>query len=177
MDRQSVPSDVSCPACGADPKPDPSHRLSAIGYTHDDIEFDCANAACGHTWASGVPIGEAHGPLAEELFCDACEKRYGLIHRVKLLPVRGDHDRTPLELDLKCPNTNCYHFWTVTRQTDTDGVCLIGHPQITGSLDGAATTYGYEPGDFGLGTGRIRSLALDSVDPHTAAETTDDETE
>lgn len=135
LEKQPTPSAGTCPHCGGEPEYEPEHVLSASGYLHDDVHFTCRD--CGGEWTSGVPIGEYDGPLAEDLFCEACEKRYGFIHRVEIL------DETTIRVHMKCPNTDCYHFWQFDREGDGRGVVLMGYPQITGDVEGADQTYGY----------------------------------
>lgn len=134
MDEQLVPSDVSCPYCGGDPEYEPEHVLSASGYTHDDIHYTCEE--CSEGWTSGVPIGEHDGELAEDLFCQSCQKRYGLVHRIQ--PVSD----TQVRVHMKCPNDECYNFWQFKRKCD-DGVILMGYPQITGNTDDASRPYAH----------------------------------
>ena len=142
LEDQPIPSDSKCPICGADPEYNPRHQLSASGYLHDDIEMTCSE--CGHQWPCGVPIGEYAGPLAEDLWCDSCDQRYALVHRVKPLP--DDHD-DDLEFHMKCPDEECYHFWMFTRKVGEGGVCLMGYPDITGNVDRAVSKYGHPPDD------------------------------
>lgn len=132
MEKQPVPSDAHCPTCGGEPEYDPEHILSASGYTHDDIHYTCSE--CGNTWVSGVPIGEAEGELADDLFCRSCEQRYALVHRVQ--PIND----TRVKIHLKCPN--CYNFWHLERESD-DGILLMGYPSITGDMEDVSKEYAH----------------------------------
>jgi hypothetical protein len=134
MEKQSVPSASNCPYCGSPPQYNPEHNLSAIGYTHDDIVFTCSE--CDEEWPCGVPIGDVHDEYAQDLFCNSCESRYGLVHRVD--PKDG-YDC--IVLHMKCPN--CTYFWKSKRQTGPDGKVLTGYPHITGSIRNAKEPEGY----------------------------------
>lgn len=135
FEEQPVP-DATCPYCGGTPTDESiaRHKLGAIGYLHDDIKFECAE--CEEDWVHGVPVGEYDGAYAADLFCDACEERYQLVHRV----VIQQHDDSVL-IHLKCPN--CYHFEKLHRELDDHNVALMGYPQITGDVALADGTYGY----------------------------------
>lgn len=137
MDEAPAPSASNCPYCGGRPRHDPNHVLSANGYIHDDIRFTCSD--CNRSWTCGVPIGEYDGELAEELFCESCEKRYGLPHRIEPRPDHGD-----VVLHMKCPNQECFFFWRLKRPVGEGGVVLYGYPQITGSIEDATSPYGYD---------------------------------
>lgn len=126
MDEQPAP-ETRCPECGAAPAPDPEHRLAALGYLHDDVVFECSAADCDTEWTHGVPVGDYDGPLADDVACAVCESS-GLVHRVE------PADKSA-RLHFKCPE--CYHFWTVDRETGPGGKILVGYPQLTGSTDGA----------------------------------------
>lgn len=138
LDKQSVPSDSSCPYCGSAPTDESQveHRLSNIGYLHDDIQLRCSE--CDQSWICGVPIGEYDGERADELFCDSCETRYMRVHRVELHR-EGDDE---VVIHLKCPNQDCLHFDKIVRQPGERGVVLMGYPDITGEVEGAEA-YGY----------------------------------
>lgn len=151
------PENSYCPECGAPPTADSvvSHRLSNLGYLHDDVKFKCAN---GHSWVTGVPIGKSS--LNIDLDCPSCNReRSGwlwrarswlinklggitenrlLIHRVRY--DTDKRDKPVYELHLKCPN--CYFFETQLRQGDEGDTLLIGYPEITGETEGAQA-YGY----------------------------------
>jgi hypothetical protein len=137
LDEQPAPA-TTCPHCGGDPAHDPQHLLSAVGYLPDDIAYECS--ACEETWVHGVPIGENNSELAEALFCNACEERYAKVHRVEW---RWD-DQGPRAcvFHLKCPN--CYHFFTSKRvMEDGQRTVLVGHPDITGSIEDAEKSHAY----------------------------------
>lgn len=129
MDEQSEPDAVACPECGADPVPDPEHRLSALGYLHDDIVYECSDPDCGAEWTHGVPAGDYDDEpdLADDLECGSCGE-WALVHRIE--PESG-----AATLHLKCPE--CYHFWTVRRETGAGEKILVGYPQLTGQTKGA----------------------------------------
>lgn len=134
LDEQPL-QPTRCPECGGDPSPDVAHHLSALGYLHDDQTRICED--CGHRWYCGVPIGEFDRPdLAEKLQCECGGWR--LVHRV----TTGDTtDPRHISLHLKCPQ--CYSFATDTREVDSDGIALVGYPQISGQTDGC-DPYGWE---------------------------------
>lgn len=134
MEEQPEPSASNCPYCGGKPEHDPKHVLSASGYTHDDIHYTCSE--CSEEWTCGVPIGEHDNELAEDLYCQSCETRFGLVHRVQ--PISN----TQVQFHMKCPNTECRNFWQIKRGSD-DGVILMGYPQITGSIEDATTEFGH----------------------------------
>lgn len=129
IEKQPVP-EVTCPFCGGEATEESvrEHKLSNLGYLHDDIVMDCSE--CEETWTHGVPVGDNWSELAEKLYCDACEDRFQRIHRV-------DVARAPEEitLHLKCPA--CYYFKTVDRPVDKSNIVLMGYPDITGSFDDA----------------------------------------
>lgn len=135
LQEQPRRENSTCPECGGESLPDRvAHNLSAIGYTHDDIENMCEN---GHTWTNGVPIGEFDRPeMANDLFCSSCEDEWMFVHRVA-------PKSTNVVLHLKCPN--CFHFTRVRRSKDTKNgdVALVGYPQITGETAGC-DPYGYD---------------------------------
>lgn len=136
--EQSAPG-AECPACGGDPEPDPLHNLSAVGYLHDDIHYECAD--CGNDWTHGVPIGEHDSEMAEELFCEACRERYAIPHRFEW-STDGKGVKA-VRLHLKCPN--CFHFWVWTRPVGEDQITLlVGHPAVTGSVEDATDAYAYQ---------------------------------
>lgn len=131
-----VPSESSCPTCGADPTDESvlEHRLSDMGYTHDDVRLECANPDCENDgWTLGVPIGEFDG--GSDLWCASCDETQYLVHRIHV--VTGEEGEDKLRVHLKCPN--CYHFPLPPpeRELDDMGVSLIGYPQITGATEGA----------------------------------------
>lgn len=137
LEEQPAP-EATCPECGGEPEYDPIHNLSAVGYTHDDVQYTCED--CENTWVHGVPIGDHDTELAENLFCDACEQRYAYVHRVEFAD--DEHGVRALRLHLKCPN--CYHFWKWERDVESgQRTVLIGHPATTGSIEDAdhSTTY------------------------------------
>lgn len=136
-EKQPIPSESNCPYCGGAPTDESQaeHRLSNLGYIHDDIGLRCSD--CEQEWWCGVPIGSWKG--GEDLFCTSCDARFMRVHRVA---VNGAGDGY-LMLHLKCPNPDCYYFKTVTRSVDANGVSLVGYPDITGSMDGA-DAWGYE---------------------------------
>lgn len=134
-EKQPVPDETTCPYCGAnvDGEQVVKHRLSAMGYMHDDIEMECDE--CGSSWPHGVPVGEFEGEEAEDLFCSSCEQRFMRVHRVAPRWTAETEAQRKVILHLKCPN--CYYFDKVQREAGPGGRCLIGYPDITGSTDGA----------------------------------------
>lgn len=143
LEEQSAPS-ASCPTCGGEPEHDPQHSLSACGYLHDDIQYTCKD--CENQWVHGVPIGEYEGPKAADLFCNACEDRYALVHRVQAVVTRTDDRVRAYRFHLKCPE--CYAFWTITRRSGQNGTCLVGYPQTTGNVEEADEEYAYDRGEM-----------------------------
>ena len=136
LKEQKFPSETRCPYCGSPPSEDSGvlHKLSHLGYLHDDIEMDCSNEACGHRWQCGVPIG-SDDSAEEELFCSSCSSRFGLVHRISL---HGDM----FHIQLKCPNKECHYVWYIDRKI-YDGMTLVGYPVITGYRE-TAETYDYQ---------------------------------
>lgn len=135
LSRQAEP-DAICPGCGGQPKHDPEHVLSAVGYLHDDIVYTCSD--CGFEWSHGVPIGDYDDEdRIEDLTCDQCG-RLGLVHRFE--PMDG---RESCRIHMKCDDETCHYFWKFERKPDGEGVILLGYPQITGDTDNARESYGY----------------------------------
>lgn len=148
LQKQKTPEDSMCPYCGGDPtgESEVKHRLSAMGYKHDDVELKCSD--CGETWPCGVPIGSYDGKRAAELFCDSCQDRYMLTHRVEPNWKKADEqgsDGWEVLVHLKCPN--CYYFKRIRRSCGNRGVALMGYPQITGEIDEEASPDGYKSHD------------------------------
>lgn len=138
LEEQEVPTDPKCPYCGGEPEYDPKHQLSAIGYLHDDISYDCSE--CGENWVHGHPIGTNESKLAENLHCDACEDSYARVHRIEFAD--DEHGVRALRLHLKCPD--CYHFWKWDRDVESgQRTVLVGHPATTGSIEDAEDTTTY----------------------------------
>ena len=143
LTEQPVPEKAGCPKCGGDPAEDVQHRLSALGYAHDDIGMVCSD--CGHQWTAGVPIGEFDRPeMAADLWCDSCDEQWMLVHRVEFNP-SGVDGAPPAALHLKCPDPDCHNWDRVGRETDGEQIALVGYPQTTGRTKGA-DPYGY-PGE------------------------------
>lgn len=145
IEEQPERSESMCPECGEPPLPDAAmHRLSDLGYLHDDIGYRCEN---GHQWQCGVPVGEFDRPeMAEDLRCDSCGDADMLVHRVVIgtTSIPGD-----ITLHLKCPNPDCHYFDRIGRDTDKDGRALVGYSQITGATKDARP-YGYVRDDDNL---------------------------
>ena len=131
LEHQSVAiEDVRCPDCGAEVSDDSitRHRLSNVGYLHDDVEVTCS--VCEHSWPHGEPVGgDIDDPADSELYCSACRGSLMRVHRVTLC------GPDTVGLHLKCPA--CHFFDTTERELDPDNVALVGYPDITGSTDGA----------------------------------------
>lgn len=134
LEEQPVPERSRCPDCGGEPREDDVlHRLSSLGYMHDDIGLVCSE--CGNQWTCGVPIGDfERAEIAGEMRCDSCENSTMLVHRVD---TRGLNAPGDIDLHLKCPAPDCNYFTIVGRDTDDDGRALVGYDLITGSVDGA----------------------------------------
>lgn len=153
--EQPIPDvDVFCPRCGGEPQQTPDelrvqHRLSAMGYKHDDQTFTCSE--CEHDWTHGVPVGEYDLQDADDLRCHSCrhdpevdETPWYFVHRVKLQRAPSAANRGQFTLHLKCPR--CYLFASTTRETDRKGVALVGYPPITGEIKEDETpAYGWVP--------------------------------
>lgn len=124
-----VPENSSCPVCGSEPTDESvaNHRLSDMGYLHDDVNLQCSN--CDNDWTLGIPLGEFNG--GNYLWCDSCDDSQYLVHRVDFKDER---------IHLKCPN--CFHFENIEVDPDERGINLIGYPQITGATDNSEA-YGY----------------------------------
>lgn len=140
LQEQPIPSESKCPDCGGDPTNESvaEHRLSNMGYLHDDVELECED--CDITWSVGIPIGDS--PDNEELKCRSCNDEWMLIHRFKVYTEQED---TFVKMHLKCPN--CYHFdITEPRQVDENDLVLTGYPQITGDVKDAEE-WGWSLGD------------------------------
>lgn len=118
LTTQPEPDATACPACGGPPADAPEHRLSALGYLHDDICYTCDD--CGEEWTHGVPIGTTD---AGDLRCAQCDA-LGLVHRIHF-----DDGR----FDVKCPE--CYYHWTPDRP-DAPKV-NVEDPRTTGATDSA----------------------------------------
>lgn len=136
MREQPIPEKSRCPNCGEKPTDESvvEHRLSSMGYTHDDIRLECQN--CSERWTHGVPIG-TETEFGEDLLCDSCGSPM-LVHRIRI------KDNLQAKLDVKCPE--CKYFNTLQREGrahEVDGdVYLIGYPQIVGEIEDAEN-YGY----------------------------------
>lgn len=139
LEEQPVPKESRCPECGGEPREDDVlHRLSALGYLHDDIGLVCRE--CKTEWTCGVPIGEFdRDDLADDLWCDSCEDTVMLVHRVEINPPLTAGN---IGLHLKCPNPECRYFEIVGRESDDDGRALVGYDLLAGQTEGAEP-YGY----------------------------------
>lgn len=133
LDHQPLPSETRCPECGAKPTEESVTRrkLSTLGYKHEDIFLECAAEGCETDWICGVPIGDFdREEQADDLWCDACDETWMLVHRVRLMTEQ-------IELHLKCPNEECNTFGRALRDLDQDRrIALVGYPQITGDTQG-----------------------------------------
>lgn len=141
LEKQPRPEESHCPRCGAEPTDESvvGHRLSATGYTHDDIKLRCSE--CEASWKLGIPIGEGG---FDDLWCESCDKTYKLVHRTRHW-FDGD-GRMKVRLHLKCPI--CYYFDKVDRQPDDENITLVGYPPITGHQDSDVTPDGYQDGEL-----------------------------
>lgn len=133
LDPQPVPEQARCPSCGGEPTDGSvrGHRLSSLGYTHDDVGLVCADCGYGdevyERWNHGVPIGEPDPSTYEDLRCDSCDA-WGLVHFVA--PSKSNPSRT-FRLLMKCPE--CYLTWIAhRRRSEQTGEALIGYPHVTG---------------------------------------------
>lgn len=137
LPEQPRPENAHCPQCGS-PATDESirdHRLSDLGYMHDDISFQCTE--CDNSWVHGVPIGSDESGYGDDLWCQSCDAEYYRVHRVTV-------QKSSVRLDLKCPR--CFHFTTTNRDRDEHNRALVGFPDITGDRTGAAP-YGWTDDD------------------------------
>lgn len=139
--EQDFPSESKCPECGGEPTAESiaEHRLSALGYLHDDRKPQCED--CGNEWLVGIPVGD--GPENHKLWCDSCDDEWMFVHRIRIKDI---HSWVELQLHLKCPN--CYYFkMTDFYQVDDDrNVALTAYPPITGSVDDA-DEFGWKKGN------------------------------
>lgn len=141
-EEQPIPDDACCPECGGGPIDGASHNLSAIGYVHDDILLTCED--CSNQWLCGVPIGDSD--YGEDLRCSCGEVGYP--HKINLNNLLGqlgfdyrEVDWNDLELEINCKCENCNHFYEITRDPDENGTVLVGHPDLTGSMDDVEKTH------------------------------------
>lgn len=133
MEEKPIPSESRCPNCRSKPTNESvtEHRLSTLGYKHDDVFLMCSD--CQTQWTHGVPIGEGG---ENDLQCDSCLHEYMRVHRVRV----NERDLESIDLHLKCPK--CVFFKIVPRDLDEYGVSLVGYPDITGEQSDAEP-YGY----------------------------------
>lgn len=170
-----------CPECGAEATEESlvDHKLSALGYKHDDQMFECSE--CGHSYPHGVPVGEFDGD-AEDLWCDVCDLGYMRVHRIKQMDGNvGLHLKCPHHYEFDCPECNeeiaadgvrrtvagrmcphcerhlerddvpfCFYFTQTRRESGERDISLIGYPDITGELN-PEEPYGFpdDPDDSG----------------------------
>lgn len=132
LENAAVPSETMCPYCGSPPDEESqvTHKLSNLGYLHDDQDLKCSNEHCNRKWTCGVPVG-SDDEFADELFCKSCSKRFGRIHRGE------PKDEDTMCFHMKCPN--CFYFWKIYRRV-VDGCALVGYPDITGYRGTARNT-------------------------------------
>lgn len=139
LEKQPLPPSC-CPECGADPLPNPRHKLTAIGYAADDVLMTCSNDECQNQWLHGIPIGK-DDEYGADLVCEACGGE-AYVHKIRLAwlaqqlpsdPSDIDWSDVTFELNVKCGE--CYHFFKIERDPDRNGVVLIGHSQVTGSME------------------------------------------
>lgn len=131
LSEQPLPEQATCPRCGARATEESvvRHRLSSLGYAHDDQHLECVE--CGEGWVLGVPIGEDTSGYGDDLRCSCGEWVH--VHRVRV-------KESAVVLDTKC--RRCKNWKQVGRETDADGLALVGYPFLTGDRSGA-TPYGY----------------------------------
>lgn len=115
--NEQTPRKTRCPECGGEPSAEDlaRHKLSDIGYLHDDQTFECPD--CAHRYTHGVPIDEFDGN-AEDLWCDVCNLGYMRVHRV-----RGANEES-VGLDLKCPHHHDFNCPHCGCHIPADGVLL-----------------------------------------------------
>lgn len=138
--------ETACPRRGADPthESEALHKLSAMGYAHDDQEFVCSE--CENNWCHGVPIGESD-PFDGDLRCEnpRCETEWCFVHRIERV---NTADGPGVKLHKKCPE--CYFFGFAHRLFDDGDLALVGYPPITGNMDGAIQ-WGYDDDTLAAG--------------------------
>lgn len=139
LEEQPVPEDAQCPECGADPLDSPPHKLSALGYTHDDILLTCSDEECLNQWILGVPIGESD--YGDDLRCScgtiAYPHKIDLRSMVEQIEDADDPEWGDVALDVYCKCPNCSHYFGVERTPDSKGIALVGNPTLTGSTEDA----------------------------------------
>ena len=111
------PRQSNCPACGASPS-DTSiveHRLSDMGYLHDDQHFECSD--CGHEYTHGVPVGEPDMDV-DDLWCDGCDLGYMNVHRAE------QTDGDVVQIHLKCAHHHAFDCPECETWVPADGVRL-----------------------------------------------------
>lgn len=117
-DLETAPERKSnCPACGAEAT-DTSiveHRLSNMGYFHDDQHFECSE--CDHSYTHGVPVGEPDVD-ADDLWCDVCDLGFMNVHRTQF---KGDGI---VRLHLKCGHHHDFDCPECGEEIAADGVRL-----------------------------------------------------
>lgn len=124
---------TNCPRCGGEPTEESQakHRLSDMGYLHDDQTFVCQN--CNRDYTHGVPVGDPDMD-AEDLWCDVCELGYMKVHRVK-----HRHD-DKIRLHLKCDHHHPFDCPECEDTIQADGVQVTKDrsflcPHCEGELD------------------------------------------
>lgn len=137
LEVQPIPEKTRCPNCRAKPTEESiiRRRLSANGYLHDDVRFECRE--CEERWLLGIPIGEGG---YDDLYCESCRETYADVHRFQ----PWDGDEGDYRIHLKCGG--CDNFWFVFRDTDENGLVLVGYPHLTGEQDGETLNDGYPDG-------------------------------
>lgn len=125
MKEVPVPTESRCPYCGGEPHDSPEHRLSALGYLHDDVKMTCTD--CSKQWFCGVPIGDPDEELWRDLWCPSCDSCFMQTKNVEV------PDNGVVKLHMKCPNEECYYFTKISRTLDKNGRALIGYPSVTGN--------------------------------------------
>lgn len=111
--------ETNCPQCGGEPTEESEvrHRLSDMGYLHDDQTFTCQE--CNRDYTHGVPVGDPD-VNAEDLWCDVCNLGYMTVHRVKVRSV------DQVRLHLKCHHHHSFDCPECDGEIPVDGVRTTG---------------------------------------------------
>lgn len=113
-----------CPACGSEPTEASlrEHRLSNLGYLHDDQHFECSN--CENTYTHGVPVGESDMNV-DDLWCSVCDLGYMNVHR-------AEFERSGLmKLHMKCAHHHEFDCPECDEEILADGVRMTPDHEYT----------------------------------------------